>query len=71
MTTRPTIGDATVDEIQSGTHQPEPVSGVPQCAIDGREYWRRRALRAEIALLELSERLARLTASTPPVLGPT
>ena len=62
-------GSVTVDATLQ--QQPEPGAGRIQPAIDGREYWRRRALRAEIALLELSERLARLTASTPPVLGPT
>lgn len=33
--------------IDTETSQPEPGSGTPQPVPDGREYWRRRALRAE------------------------
>lgn len=49
-------GAATIDgpELQ----QPEPGSGTPQPVPDGREYWRRRALRAELEILGLHERFA-------------
>ena len=74
MANRQTIGDATVDGPQ--LKQPEPGSGTPGPAHDGREYWRRRALRAERALLELSEAIATVAttgrkSSPPPALGST
>lgn len=40
--------------------QPAPGSGTPQPALDGREYWRRRALAAEAAVLELRRYVAAL-----------
>lgn len=48
-------GSVTID----GPHlqQPEPGSGAPEPAPDGREYWRRRALRAELLIIGLHERI--------------
>jgi len=40
--------------------QPEPGSGTPQPALDGREYWRRRALAAEADNAELRRVIAAL-----------
>ena len=39
--------------IDTELSQPEPGSGTPQPPHDGREYWRRRALRAEADLTDL------------------
>ena len=61
MSNGQTIGDATVDEHRGPPpQQPEPGSGAPHPAPDGREYWRRRALRAELVILGLHERIAAL-----------
>ena len=40
--------------------QPEPGSGTPQPALDGREYWRRRELAAEADNAELRRVIAAL-----------
>ena len=45
--------------------QPAPGSGTPQPVIDGREYWRRRALAAEAAVLELRRYVAALGGVKP------
>ena len=49
-------GSVTIDGPQF--QQPEPGSGAPEPAPDGREYWRRRALRAELLIIDLHERFA-------------
>ncbi len=41
------MADSQGRPIDVAPHQPSPGSGTPRPAIDGREYWRRRAFAAE------------------------